>query len=44
MVSSRNCRRAFIDVEFSELTEEESKTIDDFINDYYSDGDFYENI
>ncbi|EHA4049661.1 hypothetical protein JKN56_003125, partial [Enterococcus faecalis] len=34
----------FIDVEFSELTEEESKTIDAFINDYYSDGDFYENI
>lgn len=36
--------KPFIDVEFSELTEEESKTIDDFINDYYSDGDFYENI
>ncbi|EOJ67566.1 hypothetical protein WMY_02802 [Enterococcus faecalis EnGen0337] len=34
----------FIDVEFSELTEEESKTIDAFINDYYSDGDLYENI
>ncbi|EGO8326734.1 hypothetical protein E0T50_002681 [Enterococcus faecalis] len=34
----------FIDVEFSELTKEESKTIDAFINDYYSDGDFYENI
>ncbi|EHE8434427.1 hypothetical protein JMJ19_002661 [Enterococcus faecalis] len=34
----------FIDVEFSELTVEESKTIDDFIDDYYSDGDFYENI
>ncbi|MGC2993324.1 hypothetical protein ACPTI2_10945 [Enterococcus faecalis] len=34
----------FIDVEFSELTEEENKTIDAFINDYYSDGDFYENI
>ena len=33
----------FIDVEFSELTEEESKTIDAFINDYYSDGDLYEN-
>lgn len=34
----------FIDVEFLELIEEESKIIDVFINDYYSDGDFYENI
>ncbi|MDU2264644.1 MAG: hypothetical protein E7E11_12785 [Enterococcus faecalis] len=34
----------FSEVKFSELTEEESKTIDAFINDYYSDGYFYENI
>lgn len=34
----------FSDVEFLELTEEENDAMDAFITDYYSDGDFYENI
>jgi hypothetical protein len=32
------------EVKFSELTEEENNAIDAFINEYYSDGDFYEDI
>ncbi len=34
----------FSEVKFSELTEEENNAIDAFINEYYSDGDFYEDI
>ncbi|WP_438768533.1 hypothetical protein [Enterococcus sp. AZ129] len=31
-------------IEFTGLTEEENSTIDVFIDEYYSDGDFYEDI
>ena len=34
----------FSEVKFSELTEEENNVIDAFINEYYSDGKFYEDI
>ena len=34
----------FSEIKFSELTEEENNAIDAFINEYYSDGDFYEDI
>ena len=34
----------FSEVKFSELIEEENNAINAFINEYYSDGDFYEDI
>ncbi|MBN3024558.1 hypothetical protein I6A83_13010 [Enterococcus faecalis] len=34
----------FSEVEFTGLTEEENNAIDAFINEYYSDGDFYEDV
>ena len=37
-------RQSFSEIKFSELTEEENNAIDAFINEYYSDGDFYEDI
>lgn len=32
------------EIEFTGLTEEENSAIDVFIDEYYSDGDFYEDI
>lgn len=34
----------FSEVEFTGLTEEENSAIDAFIDEYYSDGDFYEDV
>lgn len=34
----------FSEIEFTGLTEEENSAIDAFIDEYYSDGDFYEDI
>lgn len=34
----------FSEVEFTGLTEEENNAIDTFIDEYYSDGNFYEDI
>lgn len=40
----KNDRQSFSEVEFTGLTEEENNTIDAFIDEYYSDGDFYEDV
>lgn len=37
-------RQSFSEVEFTGLTEEENSAIDAFIDEYYSDGDFYEDV